>query len=438
MLFNGNKYRSRIEELEAELATFYDTEQDLRKEMIYFSLDDAGNFIEVSQRFTESLGYSHKDISNKNIKDILIDRSLKKEHTSQMLHAIKNKKHWHGALQLTCKNTTEVWFRAIVQPKRQKNTGHTEFSVYATELTRTISKSKKDDDMLSALNRSAAVIEFNLDGIILGANENFLRSVNYKKSDIIGKHHSIFCEQSEVDSPAYAEFWRTLAAGNFVSDRFKRIDSYGNDVWLEASYNPVRDDDGVLYKVMKFATVITEQMHREFAISETSQIAYDISKDTDASAASGIEVINNTIRTMSELSEQMEHASKGIYELDEQSSKVSDLVESIRGIAEQTNLLALNAAIEAARAGEQGRGFAVVADEVRQLASRTSAATEQIIAVVSKNKQLTGGAVSLIEQSQLKANSALELSNEAGKVMNDIQVGAQQVVDAVSNFNKNL
>lgn len=436
MLFNGRNYRARIAALETELASFYDAEQDLRKEMIYFSLNDAGNFIEISPRFTASLGYSSTELISRPLTDIILDKSLHKDYTQLMLTAINNKKHWHGALQLKNKKGIETWYRAIVQP--QRHNGETEFSVYATELTRTIAKSRQDDDILAALHRSVAVIEFSLDGFILDANDNFLKGVNYKKSEIIGKSHSIFCTPADVASPAYAEFWRTLASGSYISDRFKRLDSQGNVLWLEASYNPVHDDSGELYKVVKFATVITAQMNRETAIAETSKIAYEISKKTDDDASEGINVLQKTIHTMNELSAQMDSASKGIFELDLQSGKVSSLVESIRGIAEQTNLLALNAAIEAARAGEQGRGFAVVADEVRLLASRTSTATEQIIAVVSENKTLTGDAVSLIAASQTKANNALELSNIAGQVMNEIQSGAQQVVAAVSDFNQNL
>ncbi|MGO2136328.1 methyl-accepting chemotaxis protein [Marinobacter sp.] len=179
-------------------------------------------------------------------------------------------------------------------------------------------------------------------------------------------------------------------------------------------------------------------MNRELEVLQTAEIAHDISKKTDVNAAKGIRVIESTVQTMNELSQEMDNASKGIFALDAQSAKVFALVESIRGIADQTNLLALNAAIEAARAGEQGRGFAVVADEVRQLASRTSSATAQIVDVVSENKKLTEEAVSLIEESLTKANKALAFSSEAGQVMNEIQDGARQVVDAVSQFKGSL
>ncbi|WP_374756969.1 methyl-accepting chemotaxis protein [Pseudoalteromonas sp. 0802] len=179
-------------------------------------------------------------------------------------------------------------------------------------------------------------------------------------------------------------------------------------------------------------------MRREQAISQTAEIAYDISKQTDADAENGLEVVKQTISTMKALSKKLETASEGINKLDVQSAKVAQLVESIKGIADQTNLLALNAAIEAARAGEQGRGFSVVADEVRQLASRTSAATEQIIGVVTENKVLTQDAVIQIESSLVEAKDALELSNSAGSVIDDIQKGAKEVVEAVGQFKTNL
>jgi methyl-accepting chemotaxis protein len=438
MLFGNNKLLTRITELEKELVSFQETQADLRQEMLYFAMTSDGKIVDANSLFIKSCGFEKAELTGKNIQDFILGKSLDKDHCQKMLAAISGKKHWHGALQLETKKGQEAWYRSIIQPKKQVEDGRVLLEVYSAELTRTISQSKEVEDMLAALSRSSAVIEFSLDGIILNANDNFLKGMGYSKKQIIGQHHRIFCEPKEVESQEYKQFWQRLRSGEFVSDRFKRIDSHGHDVWLEASYNPIHDESGKLYKVVKFATVITEQMNREFAISETSKVAYEISKKSDQDAINGKKVIESTVQTMNELSTQMGEASQGIIELNTQSLKVAALVESIRGIADQTNLLALNAAIEAARAGEQGRGFAVVADEVRQLASRTSTATEEIIKVVGENKHLTEKAVSLIEQSMEKAHKALDLSTEAGHVMNDIQIGARQVVDAVSQFNNKL
>ncbi|WP_417559568.1 methyl-accepting chemotaxis protein [Marinomonas sp.] len=437
MLFGNNKLLTRITELERELHSFQETQADLRQEMLYFSMTPDGKIVDANTLFIKSCGFEKTELTGKSIKDLVLKKSLDKDHCKKMLSAISGKKHWHGALQVEDRNGKEVWYRATIQPKKIAGSSAV-LEVYATELTRTIAHSKEVEDMLAALNRSSAVIEFSLDGIILNANDNFLNSMSYSKSQIIGKHHKMFCDAEEAGSEEYQRFWQRLRSGEFVSDRFKRIDSRGQDVWLEASYNPINNESGQLYKVVKFATVITEQMNREFAISETSKVAYDVSKKSDQDAIHGKEVIDSTIQTMNELSAQMSEASKGIFELNTQSMTVANLVESIRGIADQTNLLALNAAIEAARAGEQGRGFAVVADEVRQLASRTSTATEEIINVVGDNKKLTEQAVALIEQSMQKAQQALDYSTEAGQAMNNIQTGAKQVVDAVSQFNDNL
>jgi len=134
----------------------------------------------------------------------------------------------------------------------------------------------------------------------------------------------------------------------------------------------------------------------------------------------------------------MEQAASEISALDQQSQQIASIVQSISSIAEQTNLLALNAAIEAARAGEQGRGFAVVADEVRLLASRTSKATEEIVEVVQRNRSQTQNTVSVIEQGQEKAERGLALSKESGDVMSEIQNGAQEVVNAIGQFTSEL
>ncbi|WP_413049027.1 methyl-accepting chemotaxis protein [Pseudomonas phoenicis] len=148
--------------------------------------------------------------------------------------------------------------------------------------------------------------------------------------------------------------------------------------------------------------------------------------------------MSQSVEVMRGLEASMQRAAEGIQALDKQSKVIGAIIKTISDIASQTNLLALNAAIEAARAGEQGRGFAVVADEVRQLASRTSSATEEIARVVQQNEQLAQAAVDIIDTSKRQAEQGLSLADETGQVIDEIQEGAKKVVDAVGQFSNQL
>lgn len=112
---------------------------------------------------------------------------------------------------------------------------------------------------LDAIGKSQAVIEFNLDGTIITANDNFLNAMGYKLGEVQGKHHRIFVEESYGRSTVYAEFWAKLNRGEFMTDEFKRIGKGGKEIWIQASYNPIFDSTGRPYKVVKFATDVTEQ-----------------------------------------------------------------------------------------------------------------------------------------------------------------------------------
>ncbi|MCS4285510.1 methyl-accepting chemotaxis protein [Pseudomonas sp. BIGb0278] len=331
-----------------------------------------------------------------------------------------------------------VWMRAAWCPVKSAAGAVTHMSAYGTDVTASIDKARENDEFIKALYRSTAVIEFELDGTIVAANDNFLRTVNYSLAEIVGKHHRIFCDPNYVNSPAYEQLWRSLNEGQFVAERFLRFDKSGRELWLEASYNPVRDTRGQLYKIVKFAVDISEQVKHEQEVSAAAGVAYDVSRKTDDSARRGAVAVKDTVETMNRIVSQVSTASAGVEALGQQSQLITSIVSTIGGIAQQTNLLALNAAIEAARAGEQGRGFAVVADEVRKLAGRTSAATQEIVEVVQKNNTLVEAAVVSMGESTHQAEIGLALASQAGHVITEIQSGAQEVVTAVGRFSSQI
>ncbi len=328
----------------------------------------------------------------------------------------------------------DVWLEATYNPIHDANGQVAKVIKLATNITTSLVKQHEQDAMIAALSRSMAVIEFNPAGEVLAANENFLSVMGYSKQEIMGQHHRKFCAKGEADSHRYQQFWQQLNSGQYVSGRFERRNRHGQVVWLEASYNPVFDTRGKLYKIVKFAADITANVLAQKAESESAYLAYETAQKTDAEARAGAGIVNSTVDVVQGIAIELNQAAERIAAVSQQSDAIKTIVQSIRGIADQTNLLALNAAIEAARAGEQGRGFAVVADEVRNLAVRTTLATEEIVKVVTHNHELAQDAVASMRDSCAKVDQGVLLAHEAGQAIEGIRAGAQRVVTAIQNL----
>ena len=436
-MFN-TRLKQELSALREELSSLQQVKESLESEMLCLTLDAEGRVEWANANFLQELVYASSNILGRPIEDLVPDHVRNDEFHRRFKNALVRGEHFAGTVRLMRGNGQEAWLRSILQPVRSSEGRIKHFSIYSSDLTRTIEASREHENLITALVRSTAVIEFDLGGHVLTANDRFLGGMGYSLAQIQGKHHRMFCAPEEYNSAEYQHFWKRLNAGEFVAARFKRVDSHGRTVWLEATYNPVLDANDRLYKVVKFATVITDQVNQEQAVAEAANIAYSTSLHTDSSAQRGTTVVTQAVDVMRDLAKHMQQAGEGIEALNAQSQVIGTIVKTISGIAEQTNLLALNAAIEAARAGEQGRGFAVVADEVRQLASRTSKATEEIVGVVRQNQDMARDAVTLMTDGRLQAEQGLALAAEAGTVIVEIQDGAQKVVSAVGQFANQL
>jgi methyl-accepting chemotaxis protein len=331
-------------------------------------------------------------------------------------------------------NGETLWLEASYNPIFDVDGKLLKVVKFAADVTAKVNIGKEHKAQMDAINRSMAVIEFNMDGTIIVANDNFLGAVGYRLEEIQGKHHRIFCTPEYANSAEYQMFWTRLNQGEFVSGEFQRVNHRGEELWLEASYNPVFDDKGRPVKVVKFASDITERVANINRDIENAKHAYDISEATETIATQSASVIDAAINAMRGIADSARGSATVIGELGEQSAQISTIVKTIHEIADQTNLLALNAAIEAARAGEQGRGFAVVADEVRKLAERTSASTKEIATMSTKIREGTEVGISSVTSMLNQAEHGVGLANDAGDAIARMRQSTNEVVRVINQF----
>jgi methyl-accepting chemotaxis protein len=255
------------------------------------------------------------------------------------------------------------------------------------------------------------VIEFNMDGTIRSANQNFLGAMGYTLGEIEGRHHSMFVEPAESGSAAYREFWDSLNRGQYQAAEYKRIAKGGREIWIQASYNPILDLNGKPFKVVKYATDITAQamarMKAERARSLIESVAAG-SEEMNASIREISETMVKSRRTATDAVNQVDAADVQAQRLAAAAQSMEGIVDLIGNITGQINLLALNATIESARAGEAGRGFAVVASEVKSLANQAKQATDKISTEIAALNGISGDVV----LSLTSIKTAIESVNE--------------------------
>ncbi len=347
--------------------------------VIAFKLD--GTIITANENFLKTLGYSLGEIQGKH-HSMFVEPATRDSAAYREFWASLNRGEYQSAeYKRIGKGGKEVWILASYNPILDEKGKPFKVVKFATDVTEQKLRTADLAGQIAAIGKSQAVIEFNMDGSILTANENFLNALGYSLREIQGKHHSMFVDAADRDSAAYREFWANLNAGKYQAGEFKRIGKGGREVWIQASYNPILDLNGKPFKVVKYAADTTAQViARKRAESVRGMME---------SVAAGAEELNASVREISEtMTKSRQTASEAVVKVDaadQQAQRLSSASESMGGIVElignitgQINLLALNATIESARAGEAGRGFAVVASEVKNLANQAKQATDKI------------------------------------------------------------
>ena len=372
--------------------------------VIEFDLD--GTIQAANENFLKVMGYSHEEIFGQHHRMFVDPSEAASPGYKQFWQDLRAGQVKSAQCKRIGKGGNEVWIQATYNPIYDDRNQPIGVVKFATDITEQKLAAADVSGKINAISRSQAVIEFDVTGKILTANDNFLDAMGYSLEEIRGRHHRMFVEPDYAESRAYQEFWAALGRGEFQAAEYKRIGKDNKEIWIQATYNPIFDEDGKLIKVVKFATDITGRRR-------------------------AINVLNTNLRLLADGNLRATIATTFPGELDELRSGFNETVEQLKALVQQVQSAAKeveNAAVEI------GTGTDDLSKRTEQAASNieeTAASMEQMAATVKQNASNAESASSLAAGADRNAKTGGEVVQSAVSAMKGIEESAGKITEII-------
>ncbi len=386
--------------------------------VISFNMD--GTIIEANENFLNAVGYSLNEIKGQHHRMFCEDSSSPEY--KAFWEKLNRGEFDSGEYKRVGKGGKEIWINATYNPILDFNGKPFKVVKFASDVTEQKLRNAEYKGKLEAIGKSQGVIEFNMDGTIITANENFLNVVGYPLAEIQGQHHRIFCETSYANSAEYKAFWEKLNRGEFDSGEYKRLGKGGVEAWIQASYNPIMDLNGKPFKVVKFAVEITDKVNKVAQILEVVNAASegDLTKELKVTGTDDSGQIGEG------LSKFFSKLRKSISDIGHNAETLASSAEELTAVSQQ---MAGNAEETSAQSGVVSAASEEVSKNVQTVATgaeEMSASIKEIAQNASEASRVAAEAVTVAETTNATISKLGESSAEIGQVIKVITSIAEQ------------
>ena len=394
-------------ELEAQVAALHRVQA-----VIEFALD--GTILQANENFLQAMGYRLEEIQGKHHSLFVDPEQARSAGYRDFWARLGRGEYDAGQYRRFGKNQREIWIQASYNPVLDRQGRPYKVVKFATDITAQKLQAADSAGQLAAIDKSQAVIEFSMDGRILSANDNFLAATGYSLDDVRGQHHSLFVEPEYRSSAEYRQFWEKLGRGEYDAGQYRRLGKGGREVWIQASYNPILDLNGKPFKVVKYATDITAQVHEnqamQRAVAQTREVVAaakegDLTRrvataDKTGPIAELCEGVNSLVEAMAAIIGQIKFAADTIavgateiaqgnsdlsQRTEQQAASLEETAVSMKGLAETVQRTATNARQASQLAGGAAdvaaRGGNVVHEVVETMAV-INASSRRIVDII--------------------------------------------------------